>query len=194
MLAASSTARDIFIPMAHSIMPGMTEPRHHHDDSGKHAVHLALVQRLRAQSAEIARLANGLDETSLAATSVPGKWSMKELICHFRRMETIFTERIGRMLIEETAIVPYDNPDGDEVFLALTKRDTSEVLAEYLSERQALCGTLDGLTPAQWHRKATHPQFQHFDVHFQVEYMAHHEAHHIYQLFQRRVPFGKLPH
>jgi hypothetical protein len=24
--------------------------------------------------------------------------------------------------------------------------------------------------------------------------MAHHEAHHIYQLFQRRVPFGKLPH
>ena len=50
------------------------------------------------------------------------------------------------------------------------------------------------LTPAEWHRKARHPQFPHYDLHFQVEYMAHHEAHHIYQLFQRRVPFGKLPH
>ena len=56
------------------------------------------------------------------------------------------------------------------------------------------CRKLDGLTPSEWHRKAKHPQFPHYDLHFQVEYMAHHEAHHIYQLFQRRVPFGKLPH
>lgn len=175
-------------------MRRMNEARHHHDDPGKHAVHLALVQRLRAQSDEVARLTRGLDESALAATSVPGKWSMKELICHFRRMESIFVERISRMLVEETVIVPYENPDGDEVFVALTKRPAAEVLAEYLSERRALCHTLEALTPAQWHRKAKHPQFQHFDVHFQIEYMAHHEAHHIYQLFQRRVPFGKLPH
>ena len=175
-------------------MPGMASMHHHHDHGDKHAVHLALVQRLRAQAAEVRRLAAGLDEAALATRSVPDKWSMKELICHFRRMETIFGERFRRMLTEETTIVPYDNPDGDEVFVALTKRPTAEVLAEYLSEREALCRRLEGLTPAEWHRKAKHPQFPHYDVHFQVEYMAHHEAHHIYQLFQRRVPFGKLPH
>jgi hypothetical protein len=176
---------------------------HHHDevrsarlqpDHGKHAIHLALVQRLRAQAAEVERLAAGLDESALATRSVPDKWSMKELICHFRRMETIFTDRFTRMLTEETTIVPYDSPDGDDVFVALTKRPTTEVLAEYLRDRDALCRKLESLTPAEWHRKAQHPQFPHFDVHFQVEYMAHHEAHHIYQLFQRRVPFGKLPH
>ena len=166
----------------------------HHHSSDKHAVHLALVQRLRAQAAEVQRLAAGLDESSLAARSVPGKWSMKELICHFRRMESILGDRFNRMLTEETTIVPYDNPDGDEVFLALINRPTAEVLSEFLAEREALCKKLEGLTPAEWHRKATHPQFQHFDVHFQVEYMVHHEAHHIYQLFQRRVPYGKLPH
>lgn len=166
----------------------------HHHSSDKHAVHLALVQRLRTQAAEVQRLAAGLDESLLAARSVPGKWSMKELICHFRRMESIFGDRVNRMLTEETTIVPYDNPDGDEVFLALTGRPTAEVLSEFLAEREALCKKLEGLTPAEWHRKAAHPQFQHFDVHFQVEYMAHHEAHHIYQLFQRRVPYGKLPH
>jgi hypothetical protein len=174
-------------------MPRMGE-HHHHHNSDKHAVHLALVQRLRVQAAEVARLTAGLDEAAFATRSVPGKWSMKELICHFRRMETIFGDRLRRMLTEEVTITPYDNPDGDEVFAAMTSRATADVLAEYLSEREALCGELERLTPAEWHRKARHPQFPHYDVHFQVEYMAHHEAHHIYQLFQRRVPFGKLPH
>ena len=43
-------------------------------------------------------------------------------------------------------------------------------------------------------RKGRHPEFAHYDVHFQVEYMAHHEAHHIYQMFQRHVPLGPVPH
>ena len=61
---------------------------HHagHVKADKHAVHLALVQRLRAQAAEVQRLAAGLDEETLATHGVPGKWSMKELICHCRRM------------------------------------------------------------------------------------------------------------
>jgi hypothetical protein len=167
---------------------------HHHGHGDRHAVHLALVARLRAQAGDVARLAAGLDEAALAERSVPDKWSMKELICHFRRMETIFAERIRRMLTEETTIVPYDSPEGDEEFVALTTRSAADVLAEYLAEREALCRALEALTPAEWHRKARHPEFPHFDVHFQVEYMAHHEAHHIYQLFQRRIPFGKLPH
>jgi hypothetical protein len=172
-------------------MPAMGE-HHHHE--GKHAVHLALVARLRAQAAEIERLTLGLDESALAKRTIPDKWSLKELVCHFRRMESIFSERFERMVTEDTIIVPYDNPDADPVFLDLTKRPTAEVIAEYLSERAALCRRLEELTPAQWHRKARHPQFAHYDVHFGVEYMAHHEAHHIYQLFQRRAPFGKLPH
>jgi hypothetical protein len=171
-------------------------PDHHHDHAkgDKHAVHLALVQRLRAQAAEVRRLTAGLDESTLSTRSVAGKWSMHELVCHFRRMESIFGERFSRMLTEETTIVPYDNPDADEAFIALTSRPAAEVLAEYLEEREALCLKLEGLSPSEWHRKAKHPQFPHYDLHFQVEYMAHHEAHHIYQLFQRRVPFGKLPH
>lgn len=166
----------------------------HQHQEGKHGVHLALVQRLRAQAADIRRLTSGLDESALATRTVAGKWSMKELICHFRRMETIFAARFERMLTEESSVVPYDNPDADPEFLALTTRPAAEVLAEFLSDRDALCRRLEDLTPAEWHRKAAHPQFAHYDVHFGVEYMAHHEAHHIYQLFQRRVPLGRLPH
>ena len=178
-------------------MPDMAEQGHHHDHGkgDKHAVHLALVQRLRTQAADVRRLTAGLDEAALAARTSPDKWSLKELVCHCRRMESIFGDRFSEMLSDENAvIVPYDSPDGDELFVALTRRPTEEVLSEYLSEREALCVRLESLSAAEWHRKAKHPQFPHYDVHFQVEYMAHHEAHHIYQLFQRRVPLGKLPH
>jgi DinB superfamily len=174
-------------------MPHMGEHHHHHNPA-KHEVHLALVRRLRAQAADIQRLTSGLDEAVLASHPIPGKWSIKELICHFRRMEEIFADRFERTLTEETTIVPYANPDGDDVFVALTTRPAVDVLAEFLSDREALCRRLESLSPAEWHRKAKHPEFSHYDVHFQAEYMAHHEAHHIYQLFQRRVTFGKLPH
>jgi hypothetical protein len=165
-----------------------------HGHTDKHQVHLKLVDRLRRQAAEVRRLTRGLDETQLATPTIPGKWSLKELVCHFRRMEQVFGERFERLLTDDNPpIVPY-SPDGDAALLALQAHPTEEVLEDYLREREALCRRLEAITPADWHRKGQHPEYERFDVHFQVEYMAHHEAHHIYQLFQRRVPLGKLPH
>jgi DinB superfamily len=177
-------------------MPGMREHEqdHRHNYTDRHAVHLKLVDRLRRQAAEVKRLTMGLDESALATPTVPGKWSLKELVCHIRRMEEIFGERLNRMLTEDNPpVVPY-TPDGDAGFADITRQPTEGVLEDYLREREALCRRLESLPPADWHRKARHPEFEHYDVHFQTEYMAHHEAHHIYQLFQRRVPLGKLPH
>ena len=140
------------------------------------------------------RLTFGLDEATLAAPTEAGKWSLKELVCHFRRMEEVFGDRISRMLTEDfPPVMPY-TPDGDEVFLKLTGQATEQVLEDYSCEREGLCRRLETLTSAEWHRKGSHPEFSHYDIHFLIEYMAHHEAHHIYQLFQRRVPLGKLPH
>jgi DinB superfamily len=161
----------------------------------KHLVHVALVERLRRQAAEVRRLTRGLDESQLATRTIVGKWSLKELVCHFMRMEEIFGARFDRLLTEDSPIItPYMSPEGDDAFVALQAQSTAEVLECYTQAREALCQRLEALPPADWHRKGRHPDFEHYDVHFQVEYMAHHEAHHIYQLFERRVPLGKLPH
>ena len=76
----------------------------------------------------------------------------------------------------------------------MTVRPAAEALSRFLEDRERLAQRLEKLSPAEWHRPGRHPEFAHFDVHFQIEYMGHHEAHHIYQMFQRRVPLGKLPH
>lgn len=167
---------------------------HESHDHGRHAVHLALVEKLRKQAAEVQRLTAGLEESALATPTVAGKWSLKELVCHLRRMEDVFADRFQRVLTEDNPAITSYHPDGDEEFIELTRRSTATTLGEYLDRREALCRRLEGLSPGEWHRKGRHPDFAQYDVHFQVEYMAHHEAHHIYQIFERRAPLGKLPH
>jgi len=86
------------------------------------------------------------------------------------------------------------HPEGDTELEKFVAKPAKESLASFLENRERLVGRLSELTPAEWHRGGRHPEFPFYDVHFQVEYMTHHEAHHIYQMFQRRVPLGALPH
>ena len=131
---------------------------------------------------------------SLKSTKKHAERVWRQWLSRRTRGQPLSWDRFNRLLTEDNpAIVPYQ-PEGDAEFAALTGQPTEIVLDEFLCEREALCRRLEALPPADWHRKGRHPEYEHYDVHFQAEYMAHHEAHHIYQLFQRRVPLGKLPH
>jgi len=163
-----------------------------HDE--RQEAHRRLVARLRELAGDVRRLASGLDEQSLSKRVIAEKWSLKELVCHLGRVQQVFQGRLEAMLREDNpAIVPYE-PDGDAEFEKAAARPAGESLAAFLDDRQRLAARLESLSPAEWHRAGRHPEFPHYDVHFQVEYMAHHEAHHIYQMFQRRLPLGKMPH
>ena len=165
-----------------------------HQHSDKHEAHRKLVARLREMTGDVRRITAGLDEASLSKRTVPDKWSLKELLCHLERMQEVFEGRIDAMLSRDNPGIAKYDPEDDREFdkmLAISGQDT---LAAFLSHRERFAGRLERLSPAEWHRSGQHPQFPHYDVHFQVEYMAHHEAHHIYQMFQRRLPLGKMPH
>jgi hypothetical protein len=165
-----------------------------HGSQGKHEAHRKLIARLDEQSQDIRRLSSGLDDEALSRRTVPGKWSLKELVCHIWRVQQVFESRVAAMLAEDNPAIQAYNPDGDTEFERMTSLPATELLEGFLSNRRELKARLEQLTPSDWHRKGRHPDFPHYDVHFQVEYMAHHEAHHIYQMFQRRSPLGKVPH
>ncbi len=166
----------------------------HHTHSDKHEAHRRLVERLRQQAEDVSRITAGLDEASLAQRTIPSKWSLKELVCHLHRIQQVFEGRVGLMLAQENPEIVSYEPDGDTDFEKMLSQPSKSALAAFLEGRERLAARLEDLSPAEWHRLGRHPEFPNFDVHFQVEYMGHHEAHHIYQMFQRRVPFGKMPH
>jgi hypothetical protein len=165
-----------------------------HSDHDKQQVHLRLLARLREQAQDIRRLTSGLDETALATRTVPEKWSLKELVCHLLSVQRVFRGRIDRMIAEDRPKIAKFDVDNDPEFHTLMKQPASETLAALMNERDTLVTSLEALAPAGCHRAGQHPEFPHVDVHFQVEYMTHHEAHHIYQMLQRRIPLGKIPH
>ena len=166
----------------------------HHTHSDKHEAHRRLIARLRQQADDITRIAAGLDEASLAKRTIPDKWSLRELVCHLHRVQQVFEGRIASMLAQDNPAITVYSPDDDAEFEKMLSRPAKDALAAFLEDRERLAAQWEELSPAEWHRSGRHPEYPHYDVHFQVEYMVHHEAHHIYQMFQRRAPFGKMPH
>lgn len=163
------------------------------DARADRAAHARVVQRLRDQADDVRRLVAGLDEESLSKRTILEKWSLKELVCHVLKVQRVFSERLERMLAEENPSVTSYKAENDPGFEKMAARPAGETLAAYLAERERHLERLEDLSPAQWHRGAQHPDFPIYDVHFQTDYLAHHEAHHIYQMLQRRTPFGRIP-
>lgn len=152
-----------------------------------------LCLRLREQAREVYRLIAGVPEPELNRRLEAGQWSLKELLCHLRRTQQIFQQRVEAMLRADNPPIEIYEPDADAEFDRLRLRPTTELLAGFLTERQQLLKRLESLSAEQWDRPGRHPEFPGFDVKFQIEYMAHHEAHHLYQMFQRRALLAASP-
>lgn len=166
-----------------------------HAQSGPQDPHARLVARLREDLETIRRLTSGLDESTLAKRPPSGKWSMKELVCHLWRVQQVFEGRIEAMLTQTEPVVARYDPDADAAFDQMVAGRTAQAAVDgFTAERARLVKRLEGLSPAEWHRRGWHPEYPDYDVHFQVEYMAYHEEHHIYQMLHLRAPLGKLPH
>jgi uncharacterized protein (TIGR03083 family) len=171
----------------------VTEHRHE-GTRDKHAVHRQLIVRLREQADDVRRLTSDLSEDQMRRRTVPEKWSVHELVCHLWRIQNVFQGRLDAMIEADTPAIASYNPDNDPEFGRMVEETPAAAVANFLAARERFVDALEPLTPSAWHRRGAHPEFPNFDVHFLVEYFAHHEAHHLYQMFQRRIPFGKVPH
>ena len=162
--------------------------------AGMHQAHRRVVEKLEFQGEEIRRLCAGLEEGVLAKRPSSEKWSVKEVLAHITRMQEIFEGRVEALLTQDKpAIVSY-SPERDADFPAVAAQSSLELLKLFEGGRARLVARLIALSPEDWHRPGSHPDYSNYDLHFCVEYMAHHEAHHIYQMFERRAEFAPPAH
>ena len=157
------------------------------------AAHARIAARLRDHAVEVRRLFTGLDEEALNRRTVPGKWSLKEILCHIARVQRVFDARLDTLLSEDNPEIAYYGAEGDLLFEEMADHPAGETLEVFLAERGRFLLRLEKLTLDEWHRPGRHPEFANYDVHLQMDYLAHHEAHHVYQMFQRRTPLGRIP-
>jgi hypothetical protein len=159
----------------------------------KHAAHGRLIERLRSSAEDVRRLCRDLDEVTISKRTDPDKWSVKEILAHMARIQEIFEQRLDAILAKEGAPIVSYEPSADPDFAAIAKKPADELWKWYEETRERIIGKLEKLSPPDWHRRGSHPEYPNYDVHFAMEYMVHHEAHHAFQMFTRR-PVGKTPH
>ena len=111
--------------------------------------YLAGIEALRAAVA-------GLDAARLRARPDAGGWSILEVVCHLADSETLFAERMKRVLCEDRPTLPFVDPARHASVLAYDARDVAEELALIEAVRRQTARMLRAQPADAWRRVGMH--------------------------------------
>jgi DinB superfamily len=127
-------------------------------------------------TAVVSELGTAGMERSLA----PGKWTVRQILCHLADTEIAFAFRWRQALAEENHVVqPFDQDLWANRYASPAADDA---LRTFLALRRWNALLLDDLSPADWERELTHPERGRQTFRTLVETMAGHDLNHLDQL------------
>jgi hypothetical protein len=116
-----------------------------------------ILWNLRSLPNELDDLLNGLDEETLRWRPVPNKWSIKEIMCHLRDMESdAYLARYRRILTEEDPLMPNVDQDRLAAERDYINQNTAEALADFRKLRSETIRTLEAAPLESWSRSGVH--------------------------------------
>jgi hypothetical protein len=149
------------------------------------------VARMPAEE-RLARLAEAPDALLDAITGVPEalmarrpdakSWAPKEVVCHLRDAEELFSGRFRSiMAMDEPRLlgVEADRMAEERQYI---RNDAAEAGAAFRRRREEVLALLRGLTPAEWQRGGVHPTRGRMAVADIAAMMVWHDDNHLEQL------------
>jgi uncharacterized damage-inducible protein DinB len=122
----------------------------------------------------------------LRRSYAPGKWSIRELLCHLVDSETVFLARCLHILSEPgVAVVPFDQDKWART-LPYGQRDLALARRLLVASRNSLIEVLDYLPEAIFGRSGTHPEHPQYRAWDIVTKASTHMLHHYGQLVAAR--------
>jgi hypothetical protein len=110
----------------------------------------------------------------------PGKWTVRQILCHLADCEIAFAFRWRQALAEQNHVVqPFDQ---DHWANRYTSLPADEALQTFLALRRWNARLLEELSPSDWEREVTHPERGKQTFRTLVETMAGHDLNHLRQL------------
>jgi len=121
-----------------------------------------------------------LRATGMGLSLAPGKWTVRQILCHLADTEIAFAFRWRQALAEENHVVqPFDQ---DHWASRYTSLPADDALRTFVALRNWNALLLEELTPADWERELTHPERGRQTFRTLVETMAGHDLNHLEQL------------
>lgn len=142
--------------------------------------------RLENQYESLLLFLSGLKEQELKKRPSPEKWSIYEHLAHLARYQEIFEDRIYIILNENDPVFERYVAEKDPAFQEWFVYNTSEIMGNYVMQRQTLHELISNLPAQQFLRKGIHPKFGIMSIHNWLEFFLLHEAHHLYAIFRIR--------
>ena len=110
---------------------------------------------LRRQANETISLLSGVTDTRASRGYAPGKWSLKELVCHVGDGERVFAYRLLRIARGDATPLPGFEQDDWVPQSGANARSMEGLLLELSTVRGATVQLADSLSPDAWMRRGT---------------------------------------
>jgi hypothetical protein len=148
-----------------------------------YASYMAGQDPLEVTGATPARLENLLQSSApekLTLAPAPGKWSVRDILCHLADCEVVFAFRLRQALAEKHHVIqPFDQDNWAATYGAY---DAPMALAAFSAVRRWNLAFIGGLKPADFNKLLNHPERGDMTLQVVVETMAGHDLNHLRQV------------
>lgn len=128
----------------------------------------------------------GMSEEQLKAKPVPDRWSTLEVICHLSDAESVYAERMKRVIAEDEPPLRGMDPDAWLPCLAYHARDAEEELRLVEATRGQLARILRSLKPADFQRTGHHSEDGPMTLVTLLQRITNHIPHHVQFIREKR--------
>ncbi len=133
----------------------------------------------------------GMTQDQQDARPIPGKWSTHEVVCHIADYETIYADRMKRVIAEDEPTICGGNPEALAARLAYGSRDAEEELALIEVVRKQMARILRALRPEDFHRRGIHDKRGPMTLATVLERVTGHIPHHVALIEEKKKAMGR---
>ncbi|GAB2593323.1 DinB family protein [Spirosoma areae] len=144
----------------------------------------SLLTRLTNQPNALDHLLFGLDEDQIRQRPPSGKWSIFENLAHLGQYQTVFLERMHRIINEHNPSFSRYVADEDPGFADWTQLSFPSLTERMRVTRTTLCEFLSRLSGEQLIRVGRHPAYGPMTIAGWTEFFLLHEAHHFFTILK----------
>ena len=117
-----------------------------------------LLERFRRGPEVVAVSTTGASGAQLDFQPAPGKWSVRQIVCHLADMELTAAVRIRKIVAEDNPTLDTYDPDAWAAKLHYETRRFSQALESFRRTRGENYELLKALPEESFHRPAVHPK------------------------------------
>jgi uncharacterized damage-inducible protein DinB len=143
------------------------------------------IEVIRATPAQLENLVQTIDAEALNRAPAPGKWSIREVLCHLADVEVSFAFRLRQALAEDRHVIqPFDQ---DKWAAFYRHCDAAAAVAVFSALRRWDLALIEALEPEAFAKTLNHPERGDMTIQVMIETRAGHDLNHLRQIEAIRV-------